>query len=487
MSEPEQVGRDEEVERDTGAEATAEMADAAPAEPTAELGTAGPETPADEAPTERRPPVDATAPRPAAPAGEETRLRDVGGTVMGYLRGRARVLSGLVRRHRGATVALALIACVAAALLGVALFRALAVPDAATVEADARATLSTPEYSGGTYGTDATLVTKGVDVRSVSRSQTAPEGTSPQFGAAGYATAEVVASYAGQGVTADQGATLSYALVDGTWTILPGTTNEGVTWHATTGVDQNKVLSNVHLLLERVDAADAGEPPLAELYANAAMAIESESFDEEAQTDTLEVSCVRTEAFETYECLLTVTFSFSQTNGQWGVSQVEASGTARERNLEALLGTWSGEFRSQQTDGGKCLAAREGGLTVEVLGVSVGEDAVMLSGYVSGVAHYHANPADDAASCKGDVALGEVHFTARLESEDEGLVFVAELPEDVGGDASLTLRFGTPEDPSAAVAEVRSEFTYDDAILFIPYERTATYVDSFTLLRAEAE
>ena len=80
-----------------------------------------------------------------------------------------------------------------------------------------------------------------------------------------------------------------------------------------------------------------------------------------------------------------------------------------------------------------------------------------------------------------------MHFTARLESEDEGLVFVAELPEDVGGDASLTLRFGTPENPSAAVAEVRSEFTYDDAILFIPYERTATYVDSFTLLRAEAE
>ena len=79
------------------------------------------------------------------------------------------------------------------------------------------------------------------------------------------------------------------------------------------------MLSNVHLLLERVDAADAGEPPLAELYATAAMAIESESFDEEAQTDTLEVSCVRTEAFETYECLLTVTFSFSQTDGQWGV------------------------------------------------------------------------------------------------------------------------------------------------------------------------
>ena len=292
-------------------------------------------------------------------------------------------------------------------------------------------------------------------------------------------------TYSGQSVSASQGATLSFALVDGAWSVMPGAANEGVTWHATGGVDQNKVLSNVHLLLARADEADGAEPALAELYAGAAVAIEEENFDEDAQTDTLRISCVRTETFEAYECLLTVTFSFSQTSGQWGVSRVEVGEGARERNLDALLGTWTGAFQSQRTDGGKCLAAREDGLAVEVLGASVGEDAVVLSGYVSGVAHYHANPADDAASCKGDVALGEAHFTARLESGDEGLVFVAELPEDVGGDAVLTLRFGTPEDPSAAVAEVRSVYTYDDAILFIPYERTATYVDSFTLARAE--
>ena len=443
------------------------------------------EEPGESGSTERRPPVDATAPRPAEASASAPRLRDVGGTLARYLRGRAAVVSTLVRRHRGAAVALALVACAAVALLAVALFRALEVPDASMIEEDARSTLSTPEYTGGTYGTDTSLVAQGVDVHAVARSQTAPEGTQAQFGAAGYATAEVVASYAGQGVTADQGATLSYALVDGTWAVLPGTTNEGVTWHATGGVDQNKVLSNVHLLLERADEADGAEPPLAELYADATVAIEAESFDEDEQTDTLEISCVRAEAFETYECHLTVTFSFSQTSGQWGVSQVEASNNARVRNLDALLGTWTGAFQSQQTDGGKCLAAREGGLAVEVLGASVGEDTVVLSGYVSGVAHYHANPADDAASCDGDVALGEVSFTARLESDDEGLVFVAKLPEDVGGDATLTLRFGTSEDPSAATAEVRSEFTYDDAILFIPYERTATYTDSFTLRRAE--
>ena len=435
--------------------------------------------------TERRPPVDATAPRPADPAAPAPGLRDVGGTIARYLRGRASLLAGIVRRHRGAAVALALLACVAVALLGVALFRALAVPDGATIAEDARELLGAPEYSSGTYGTDATLVSQDVDVRRVSRSQTTPEGVEAQFGASGYATADVVVTYAGRSVSASRGATLSYALVDGAWTLLPGAMNEGVTWRATGGVDRDKVLSNVHLLLERADEADAGEPPLAELYAGAGATIEGETFDEDTQTDTVEISCVRSETFETYECHLTVTFSFSQTNGQWGVSSVEVDGNARERNLDALLGTWTGEFQSQRTDGGKCLAARKDGLTVEVLGASVGEDAVTLSGYVSGVAHYHASPADDAASCEGDVALGEVHFTARLDSEDEGLAFVAELPEDVGGNATLTLRFGTPENPSAVVAELRSEFVYDDAILFIPYERTVTYVDSFALRRAE--
>lgn len=474
MSEPEQVRSEVDEERAVATEAGPE---AEGADPTAELDA--------ETPTERRPPVDATAPRPAAAEGTP-RLRDVGSAAAGYLRGRAALLASLARRHRGAALALGLLALAAVVLLGLALFRALAVPDAATIEGDAREALVTPEHTGGTYGTDATLVRQGVDVRSVTRSQTAPEGTSPQFGAAGYATAEVVVSYSGQGVTADQGATLSYALVDGAWTLLPGAANAGVTWRATTGVDQTKVLNNTHLLLARADEADGTEPALAELYADSSATIDREEFDEAAQTDTLELVCTRAEAYETYECRLTVTFSFSQTSGQWGVSRVEVSENARERNLDALVGTWAGAFQSQQTDGGKCLAARETGLTVEVLGWSEAEGgSATISGYVSGVAHYHANPGDDAASCAGDMTLGEVPFTARLEDGEAGLSFVAELPEDLGGHATLTLRFGTEEDPSAVVAQLRSEFTYDDAILFIPYERTATYTDSFAVTRAD--
>lgn len=474
MSEREQAERDDKDEvaerADESAEPTAEIS-----EPTAELDGSGS--------TERRPPVEATAPRPAAPEGAgETRLRDVAGTVAGYVRGRAALLADLARRHRAAAVALALVACAAVALLGLALFNALAVPDEATIAADARAALEAPEHSGGTYGTDASLVVQDVDVRSVRRSQSAPEGTEPRFGASGYAAAEVVVTYAGQGVSASRGATLSYALVDGTWELLPGVDDEGVSWRATTGVDQQKVLNNVHLLLARADEADGTEPALAELYAGADVTVGEESFDEGAQTDTLEVACVRAGTFESYECRLSVTFSFSQTNGQWSVSAVEASDGARERNLDALLGTWTGAFQSQQTEGDKCLAAREAGLSVEVQGTSADGDAVTLSGAVSGVAHYHVNPSGDAASCEGDLALEGVAFTARLESDDEeGLVFVATLPEDVGGTSTLTLRFGTAQDPSAAVAELASSYSYDDSFLFIPYERTAAYTDTFSL------
>lgn len=265
------------------------------AAPTEELGHAG-----EVERTLERPAADATAPRPAPQ--DAPGLRDVGGTLGGYLRGRVAVLKGLLARHRAAAAALALIAVAAVALLAVALSRALAVPDAATVQADARALLSAPDYSGGTYGFDTALVLQDVDVRGISRSQTAPEGTSPAFGASGYATAQVVASYAGQSVRADRGATLGYAQVGGQWSVLGDVLDGGVSWRATGGVDQQKVLRNVHLLLERADDGAEGVTPLTELYAGCAAVVEDETFDEDAQTDTLVIACTRDEGFSTYAC-----------------------------------------------------------------------------------------------------------------------------------------------------------------------------------------
>ena len=467
-------------------DAPAADADAADAAPTAELlprSSADPTEPmGDRDHTERRPAVETAS---DAKEEEAPRLHDVAGTLGGYLRGRIRLLRDIVARHRAAAAALALIAVAAVALLCVALAHSFAVPDDETIAADARARLEAPTYSGGTFGVDTALVTQGVDVRSVSRSQGAPEGTSPQFGASGYAAAEVVVSYAGQAVRADRGATLAYALVDGTWAPLPETADGGVSWHATAGVDQQKVARNAHLLLEWVDKHDGEKGQgLAELYADASVSVESETFDEGEQTDTLEVVCTRSESFSTLTCRLTVVFSFGQTNGQWEISQASADEEARSRDLDALLGTWQGTFQSQETDGGKCLAGRTGGLRVTIGSASATDGSGTISGTVSGVAHYHANPGADARASEGDAAFADVPFTGSLASDKDGrLVFEATLPEDVGGTVSLTLRFGTKQDPKRVEAQVTTEFPHTETIFIFPHEVTATYEDTFALTK----
>ena len=425
--------------------------------------------------TERRPVVEAPDangdPRHPSAAGAGT--------------GRLHLIADIISRHRAATAALALIAVAVVALLCVALAHSFAVPDNAAIAEDARSLLGAPAYSGGTFGVDTTLVTQEVDVRSVSRSESAPEGVNPQFGASGYATANVVVSYVGQSVRADRGATLAYALVDGTWSLLPETANEGITWHATSGVDQQKVLRNVHLLLERLDdqAGEKGQS-LADLYANASVTLESEAFNEEEQTDALEITCTKSEPFSSYTCRLTVVFSFGQADGQWEVSQVSADEGAYDRNLEALEGTWQGTFQSQQTDGGKCLSGRASGLSVTIDSASAADGSATVSGTVSGVAHYHTSPGYDTESSDGDAAFASVPFTASLASDkDDRLVFEASLPEDVGGTVTLELRFGTKDDPARAEALVTTEFPHTEIILIFPHEVTATYEDTFTLTK----
>lgn len=477
---------DSERELDTGAEdekdRAAQPADA-PEQPTEELDRPEAER------TLRRPLADEGAPQGPDERAEAPRLRDVGRTAGDYVRGRVALVAGIARRHRAVTGALALMACVVVALLGIAFVRAATLPDAATVESDARELLGVPEFSGGTYGTDTPLVAQGVEVRSLARAEAAPEGAGAAFGASGYATAEVVVTYGGQSVSATRAATLSYALVDGAWSVLPGVEDGGVAWHATGGVDQEKVLRNAQTLLARADeASDGGEPSLAALYAEASVAVGDDSFDEGAQTDTLELTFSRGDSFLSYECRLTVTFSFAQASGQWSVSGTSVSEGARTPVLDSLLGVWEGAFQSQETDGAKCLAGRAAGLTVNVIGTSVSDSAVMLSGELSGVAHYHAHPDGDSESCEGDLAFENVGFLARLTGDGAGdgpLEFVATLPEDVGGTVTLTLRFGTEDDPGRVEALVESSHTYTDAILFIPHERTVTYTDTFSLSRAE--
>lgn len=442
------------------------------------------ESPEETQPTVRRELVDETSPRPTTQMEPAPRLRDVTGTFGDYVRGRREALSSFVRRHRAATALLAALAVVAVAALAIAFAQAGRVPGGELIATDARERLSAPTYSSGTFGHDDALVAREVDVRRVTRSGSASEGGNAQFGASGYASAEVVVSYTGSYVSADQGATLEYALLDGSWVDVGGARDVEVAWHASAGVDQEKVVRNAHLLLKRADdqGVPEGDLPLVELYANAVAEVSDERFDADAQTDTLTLTLTRSEAFYSYTCTMTVTFAFRQASGQWEVESVSVADGARERSLEALLGTWTGTFQSQDTDGEKCLAAREAGLTVVVSEAGGSE----VSGTVSGVAHYHERPSKDATGCEGDLALDQAPFTAKLaESEDGSLTFEAALPEDVDGSATLTLSFGADGDPSAVTASLTSSYQHTGSILFFPVDETLTYTDLFSLKKDE--
>lgn len=403
---------------------------------------------------------------------------------------RAARAAAWARSHVLAVAALGIAAVAIVALLVVALVNATAVPDAAMIEADARAALSAPSYTGGTYGADGVLVTRDVDVRSVARTDAAPEGADARFGASGYATAEVVVTFVGQGVSADQAATLSYALVDGTWERIGEVRAGSLAWRATSGVDQERVARNASLLLRRVGAARGwdgsdGLPTLEELYADADATVSSEAFDEQAQTDVVELSLERAGSYETYACTLRATFSFSPASGRWEVSAAEVDDGARTPDLSALVGTWTGTFQRQDTEGNKCLAGRATGLTVTVEGTSAEGGAPALTGTISGLAHYHAHPGRDSESCEGDLAFDDVPFTATLVEDETGseLAFSATLPEDVGGTVDVALGFGTGDGAGQVVARVRTTFPHTASFLFIPYDETLTYTDVFTLAK----
>lgn len=461
--------------------------------------------PLDAQPTARRAPVDATAPRPATlnvSAGNEgtaPRFHDVTGTFGDYVRGRRDAIRGFFATHRLATALLALLAVAMVACLALAFAHASGVPDNAIIDADARERVAVPAYDAGSFGADDILVPREVTVRSAKRSATAIDSSEAQFGAAGYASADVLVTFSGSSVKAEKSATLGYAHVNGSWTGIGGESDTQLAWEALAGVDQKKVVANVDELLTRAEASfgaaagaaggsGADELTLADIYADADVEVVSESFDAEAQTDALSLRLTKAGSYEAYVCDLSVTFSFRPASGQWEISEISASKNAKTRVFDPLEGTWQGTFQSQETDGTKCLGAREGGLAVSITGNETADGTTRLTGTISGLAHYHEHPSSDADSFEGDARFEDVPFTATLvgghnEATGSDLAFVATLPEEVGGTVTVTLGFGTAADPSRVVAVVQTTFPHTGSFLFIPFEETITYEDTFSLVR----
>ena len=393
--------------------------------------------------------------------------------------------------HRALVVA-ALLA-LAAAIAGVTLFlyRTSQMPPDDLVRTDAQAKLAAPSYTAGPYASDDPLVLDTVEI----------ERKQPSKTRRGACEVNVVATFSSTAMETRADATLTYVHEDGAWSCTAATTGNA-SHRATAGVSTEKVVGQVDTLLQAADAetGDKGAS-LVNLYRNAEVSVVSEEFDEEAQADVVTLHCSSAATFVSYECDLVARFRFAAASGAWELAGAEVSDTARELGFRPLVGTWRGTFQNQVSRSGKCLAARDAGLVVEVRRAAMGEDGgATIEGTVTGVAHLHADAEADAASSEGDVTLDAVPFVGatptNASTEDllallagtgdkkkrAGIVFECTTQDNPDGEVRLVLEFGSSKAPDEATATLTSTHDYQDVFLgLVPYERESRYDDAFSL------
>lgn len=453
-----------------------------------------------EPPTEELGRAQGQATRDDADAHVRPHLSDVTGITGSYLRASFDDLLAACKRHKGGCLAFGAILVACAFILASAALHARNVPGADFVEKDAWARLSAPEYAPGVFGSQDNLYMSEVKVDSQRRVVRTNDSSQAQFGASGYAEAHVTAKFGNGSVVATKTAILSYAKVGSTWQGIGGEADASVSYEAVAGMPRTQVLANLDDLLAegerslKAAAKTAGGSTgdtgltLAQIYDGAKVSVESEDFDEEAQTETVALTCVKASSFESYTCRLTAHFAFRPVNGVWEVESVEVNDDAKTRTFQPLVGTWEGTFQSQETDGAKCLGAGASPLSVtfEAAESADGDAGARLTGSISALAHFHEHPSADSAACDGDEALADVRLVANYygghnADVDSDLAFVAALPEEVGGTVTVTFGFGVGGDPTQAVARVQTTYPHKGTFLFIPYDQTITYTDVYLL------
>lgn len=392
-----------------------------------------------------------------------------------------------VREHRVPFAIGCALAAIAIVLLALAGAHAAGVPADDVIVADARSRIAAPAYDGGLWGNTDELRLVDVKVKSAHRTKSAADPASAQFGASAYATATVIATYENDSVRATKEASLGFAKVSGNWTAIGQESDASLSFEPLAGVDETQVKANIRDLLDRAEQelhpagganSGTGELSLAGIYADGKVEVVSSEFDADAKTDVVTLSCEKDGAFDKRACQIETTFSFRSVNGLWEITQTSVPADAKARDFSPLFGTWEGTFQSQETGGGKCLAAVDAPLS---LTISSQEGA----GSIDVLAHLHDQPSRDAKSSKGDEGLQKVALTAAYveDSAENGLAFRGTLPDQPSGTVEVELEFGVGGDPTAIVAKVTTRYEHTTSFFFIPYSDTVTYTDTYLLRR----
>ena len=437
---------------------------------------------ADGGDTQRRPAADAAGDGDG-PGGSGDAVPAEGDT---SLSARARSRLGTTMRwlgshRRAVAVVAALCVAVVVAIVAAATLATVDAPSDETVVADALENAAKPKRSAGDFDADDPLVAQSATVTGKSARDGGVE-----------VTADV--TFSNGSVTATEEATLSYDRTGDGWDLVSIAATGEPSYHATRGVDEDAVVENAGQLLARVDrgsetgsddSGSSGSGTMLEVYSGGDFEVTSESFSEKDQTDEVTVHCTKAGTYTSYDCDVTATFRFVPASGVWELASAEASEDALVEGLQPIVGTWKGTFQSQESTGAKCFGAKDEEFT---LTITKTKGTSSIEGTVTCLAHFHADLDEDAESTKGDEVLSEVSFKGKALSpsgdlSDSLYEFQLTLPEDEGGSVGIAIGFGTTDDPDQVVAMVNTSHAYTKSFLLIPYDATATYVDTFTLTK----
>lgn len=497
-----EVSGEEKGEGEIAGEAVCEAADTTAPRPEPEAPQPEAEAPQEEpaaqtSELDRADPLEPTRERPVVFAPEETAAQERARKPRAQSPRLAEARAFVVAHRVPFAIGCAL-AAIAVALLALAGAHAAGVPADDVIVADARSRVAAPVYDGGLWGDTDELRLVDVKVKSAHRTKSAADPASAQFGASAYATATVVATYENDSVRATKEASLGFAKVSGSWTAIGQESDTSLSFEPLSGVDEEQVKANIRNFLDRAEQelhpageADSGtgELSLAGIYADGKVEVVSSEFDADAKTDVVELSCEKDGAFDKRACQIEATFSFRSVNGLWEITQMSVPADAKARDFSPLFGTWEGTFQSQETEGGKCLAAVDAPLSLTISSQegtgSIDGSGAQLVGAIDVLAHLHDQPSRDTKSSKGDEGLQKVALTAAYveDSAEDGLVFRGTLPDQPSGTVEVELKFGVGGDPAAVVAKVTTRYERTTSFFFIPYSDTVTYTDTYLLRR----
>ncbi|MFR8061993.1 MAG: hypothetical protein ACLU6V_05435, partial [Lancefieldella rimae] len=254
--------------------------------------------------------------------GDATSLKDVAHSISSYAHHRRRRLTTFTRRHRIAVGILSILFLAALSALIVAFVRTNDIPSIDAVTNDARTHVSTPTWSPGAYDADENLMLTGIEVGTRNRTMTAISSEDAQFGATGYASAQVTTRYSGAAVVAVKTSTLGYANLSNSWTPIGQEKDTSVSFEATSGVATQKVLDAHEDLLKTLDEAHSSKGASAsyfDTYGHGSFDIVDASFDREKQTCSVVMRCTRSDKLSKISVDLRIDFAFDGGNGTWAL------------------------------------------------------------------------------------------------------------------------------------------------------------------------